>query len=82
MYYLIVCTCGQSLGDLAGAFRLLRHKRTQEAIIRAGRPIDPSVLSTVDDLQPSLGKDLDDLGLTSDCCRVRILTCVEFKELY
>lgn len=82
MYFLIVCTCGQSLGDLSDAFKLLRHKRTQEAILKAGRPINPSVLATVDDLQPQLGDDLTSLGLTSQCCRLRMLTCVEFKEVY
>lgn len=82
MYFLIVCTCGQSLGDLADAYKLLRHKRTQEAIISSGRPIDPSVLATVDDMQPAMGADLTALGLTAECCRLRMLSCVEFKEIY
>lgn len=82
MYFPIVCTCGQSLGDLADAFKMIRHLRTQEAIIKAGRYIDPSILGTVDDLQPALGKDLTALGLVSQCCRLRMLSCVEFKEVY
>lgn len=79
---MIVCTCGQSLGDLSDAYKLLRHKRIQEAILKAGRVIDPSVLATVDDLQPSMGADLTALGLSAECCRLRMMACVEFKEVY
>ena len=81
MLFPIRCRCGQSLGDLADAFKTLRFLRVQQAVIETGRYIDPSILGTVDSLSPALGRELDDLGLHSECCRMVIMTCVEFREM-
>jgi len=68
MFPYIQCySCGRNLGDLYSAFKILRAERMR------GNPSDNTV---------PLGDILTSLGIIKDCCRVRMLTQVEFKEYY
>jgi len=82
MLYPVQCTCGRAIGDLADAFKLLRYRKIQKIMDDTDRVINPHVLAMVDDLQPDLGDILDQLGLHIECCRTKMMTTVEFWELY
>ena len=81
MYPYIVCFgCGKSIGDYFDLYKEMRRQRYVEHF--GDYVFDPTVLATVD----SLGVDTSDifktLHLDSECCRARMMTQVEFKELY
>lgn len=82
MLYPILCRCGRSLGDLADAFKMMRYKHTQELIQKSDRNINPHILSMVDDLQPDLRDIFEQLHVKKSCCRMILMTSVEFWELY
>lgn len=80
MYPYIVCYCGRSIGDLFDVFKAMRNELYMTTF---GHTVfDPSMLAIMPDLQVELGEVLDNLHLHLDCCRARMLTQVEFKELY
>lgn len=80
MYPYIVCCCGRSIGDLFDVFSAMR---SELYLITFGQTkFDPALLPIMPDLKVELGEILDNLHLHHDCCRVRIMTQVEFKELY
>lgn len=81
MYPYVVCYCGRSLGDLYDLFCAMRLSKYAEIYPETGG-IDPSLLATAEDGRVELGDVLDALGLHLDCCRVRMITQVEYKELY
>lgn len=82
MLYPIQCTCGRAIGDLADAYKLLRRIKIQKIMNAKDRVVNPHVLAMVDDLHPDVGDILDSLGLYMECCRVKMMTTVEFWELY
>ncbi len=78
MYPYIVCFCSRSLGDLWDAYKEMRKLKNEEA----GGELDPLLLAITDSVEVDLSGVLDDLCLTMDCCRTRMTTLVEFKDLY
>ncbi len=44
--------------------------------------IDPAILSITDECQIDMSDIFDQLNITMMCCRVALLTQVEFKALY
>lgn len=80
MYPPVVCFCGRELGCLYELFHILRCIRYSEEF--GDEVIDPSILGLMGDLKIELGDILDDLGIHMECCRSRMLTWVEIKELY
>ena len=80
MYPYIVCYCGRSLGDLFDVFKAMRSELYTATFGHV--QFDPSMLAIIPDLQVELGEVLNSLHLHLDCCRARMLTQVEFKELY
>lgn len=79
MYPLILCYCGRDLGSIYDLFKALRAKKFAATI--GEENIDPTLLS-ITDVQVQLDDVLTLLHLHTTCCRVRILTQVEFKEYY
>jgi DNA-directed RNA polymerase subunit N (RpoN/RPB10) len=82
MLYPILCHCGRSLGDLADCYKYLRWRKIQELIQRSDRNIAPSVLNMVDDLSPEMDDIFKQLKLDMECCRMKMMTTVEFWDLY
>lgn len=80
MYPYIVCHCGRAIGNLYDLFLAVKRERLAEEF--GEEIIDPIMIAVVKDIQIELGDILDDLHLYNQCCRVRMLTQVEFKEVY
>ncbi len=83
MYPHIVCFCGKSLGDIYDAFKIMRRKKIQEALDddTIGE-IDPTLLAITDGLDIDMSDVFEQLGVYCGCCKVRLTTQTEFKELY
>ena len=82
MYPLILCYCGRCLSDIYDLYLELRNRRFATAYSALGMDIDPVQIAISGELDVSMEEDLDKLNLHLDCCRVHILTQVQFKELY
>lgn len=75
----IVCHCGNSLGDLVDAFKLLRYKKISAALRAAGKTtFATDMYATIEALDIHLADELDQLGLHMTCCRMTMLGSVEF----
>lgn len=82
MYPYVICFCGRPLGDLYDFFKAAREELMQQAHERLGEKIKPMFMRTADDIKIQLKEVLDALNLHTECCRIHILTQVEFDELY
>lgn len=82
MYPYILCYCGRSLGDLYDLFNVLRAAKYTEAYVEFGEDIDPAFLAISDLVQVDLTDVFDALHIHMECCKVRIQTQVEFKNVY
>lgn len=87
MYPFIVCFCGRSLGDLYDVFCLMRRAKYEQACKKADKnadntDIDPSSIPLTESLQVDLVDVFEQLNLHLDCCRIRIQSQVEFKNIY
>jgi DNA-directed RNA polymerase subunit N (RpoN/RPB10) len=80
MYPYIVCYCGRALGHLYDVFNTIRRERLAEEF--GEEALDPTMIAIIQDVQIELGDVLDQLHLHNECCRVRMITQVEFKEVY
>ena len=79
MLYPIVCSCGNSLGDLSDAYKLLRYKKITAALKAMGKTTPaPDMYATIEALNIHLDDELNQLGLHMTCCRMAMLTAVEF----
>lgn len=81
MYPYIRCFCGRSLGDLYSLYLILRH----EAYIKAlgeDNDMDPIILAITEGVNVNMEEILDQLMIFTDCCRGRMITQVQFKEVY
>ncbi len=81
MYPYILCNCGCSLGHLYDAFKAMKAARYQAAYEALGADIDPVFIPLCESLQVNMGEELDQLGLTLECCRIRMFTQVEMKTM-
>lgn len=78
MYCYILCFCGRSIGDLYDLFCAMRA-----AVYEANKQtVNPAKAPITDQVAVDISTVLDDLGLHMQCCRVRISTQVEMKEVY
>lgn len=82
MYPYIVCFCGRSLGDLHDIFKAMKNAKYAEVYGNLDYEIDPSVLAITESIQIDLSDIFEMLNLHMDCCKTRINTQVEFKDLY
>lgn len=83
MYPYIICyTCGKALGDICDAFKALRAAKYQEAYNDPNlADIDPMMLAITGDLTINLEDVFEMLCVDLQCCRTKLTTQVEFKEL-
>ena len=81
----IVCpTCRMSLGDLAPIYRLIRQKRMLKRYggEKGSAPVAPAVASQDATHRDNTMQDvLDALGI-HDCCRMRLVTPMDFRTYY
>ncbi len=83
MYPYIVCFCGCSLGDLYDAFKAMRIDAYKKALNDSRfEKIDPAMLAITENVDVDLSDVFAQLCITQGCCQVRLITQVEFKDLY
>jgi len=83
MYPYIVCfTCGRVIGDIYDAFLMMRAAKQAATQQAAGHDIDPDFLFISEDTLIDLSDVFDQLRITSMCCKIRLNTQVEFKNIY
>lgn len=83
MYPYIVCFCGCSLGDIYDAFKVMRAEKYRIALNDPNfDSINPAMLAITAHINVDLSDVFDQLCITLDCCKTRLTTQVEFKELY
>ena len=81
MFPHIICFCGRSLGDIYDIYKFMRAERHAIAY-KATAPLDPAILPIVESVQVKMGDVMDMLHIHVDCCRQRLLTAVEFNDIY
>ena len=79
MFPYILCYCGCALGHIYDVFLVIKRERLAEEF--GDSVFDPTMIAIVG-IHVDLGDILDDLQIHNDCCRVRIMQQVEFKEVY
>lgn len=82
MYPFVVCFCGRALGDIYDVFKIMRRAKYSAAYGDLEDDFDPSLIALNEAIQVDLTDVFDSLGIHMDCCRIRLNTQVEFKELY
>jgi DNA-directed RNA polymerase subunit N (RpoN/RPB10) len=68
------------LGPLYDLFIAIKRERLSHEFGDA--VVDPTMVAVVKSTEVEMGDVLDDLHLHNDCCRVRMMSQVEFKEVY
>lgn len=82
MYPRIVCECGRSLGDLYDAFKAMRLKQYIEVYKTLPTKLDPVKVAFSRDINMNMSGIFDALGLHLVCCRGKMTSQVEFKDIY
>ncbi len=82
MFPFIVCYCGRSIGDLYDAFSLMKAAAYKEFYELHGDNIDPERIPISESVHLELNSICEQLGLTNECCKIRMLCQVTFKEVY
>ena len=80
MYPYIVCFCGRSIGDIYDLFNKMREDRNKEVF--GDVELDPTATALSELLRADISDIFEALHLENDCCRARIMSQVEFKDLY
>lgn len=80
MYPYIVCFCGREIGHLFDLFTAMKEDLYISEF--GDMVIDPSIIPLTDTLQISLTPIFDALHIHLDCCKSRLMTGVQFKEIY
>ncbi len=78
MYPYIVCYCWRELGSLYDVFKILRNAAYAEVFEGFDESIDPVLISLSEEAQIDLRDVYEQLNVHLQCCRVRLLTEVEF----
>ncbi len=78
MYPYVVCFCGRTIGDLYDAFKELRKRK----YMNLDSEVDPKLYAITESVQIDLVDVFEQLNLHMDCCRTRMNTLVEFKDIY
>ncbi len=78
MYPFVLCFCGRSLADIYDLFVALRREKYAAAYA----DIDPYYLPISATVRVDLVDVFEQLNIHMDCCRTRLLTQVEFKNIY
>ena len=80
MYPYILCVCGRDIGSVYDLFKLMKAEEYAAAIKTLGLNVDPEMMS-VCNVDVKLDKVLKALNINLQCCRVKLLTQVEFKNM-
>lgn len=81
MYPPIVCVCGNSLGDVYDEYEARKVEEVLKFYDSLGVDyIDPTYMHLARD-GVMMGKVLDELHITTECCRSRLLTNVLISEM-
>jgi DNA-directed RNA polymerase subunit N (RpoN/RPB10) len=73
-------SCGLPIGDRADLFRTMREKRVRQILQKRGT-IAPQAAIDVG-LQVDCSDILDLLGVVEDCCRLHLVSAMEFSDVY
>jgi DNA-directed RNA polymerase subunit N (RpoN/RPB10) len=82
MYPYIVCTCGRSIGDIYDLFKILKLEKYNQEFVENELDIDPNLFAISEHIQVELDDIFEILCIKTDCCRAKLMSQVEFKELY
>jgi len=82
MYPYIRCFCGRSLGHLFRRYKKAREIAYRRTFEKEGIEISPDKLQVADSVRVEVGYLLNALHLYTDCCRARLLTQVEYTDVY
>lgn len=82
MYPYIVCYCGRSIGQIYDLFKALRREKYVEFFQKNNLNINPDKIPFSDDIDIKLRDVFDELNIHNQCCKARLMSCVEYKELY
>lgn len=82
MYPYIVCFCGRSLGDIYDLFKAMKLVKYNAEYAKNDLDVDPSLLAISEQVEVDLSDVFEALCIHTDCCRVRLMSQVEFKDLY
>ncbi len=79
--YILCPECGEDLGALSIAFQALQAQHNKQCLNK-NTQIDPSCVELKPEIIKELDYILDMLGLTNECCRMRLLCFVDFDNIY
>lgn len=86
MHCPVLCTCGKSLAAYYNAFRRIRAEEMKKIVqnhsAKNATDIKSDMIAVSDDLNPMLGKYLDDMNITRECCRQIMISSVDFKDKF
>lgn len=80
MWPLIVCRCGMPIADLSIIYEKMSKKIVTEYV--AAKGIDESMLSIDPDSTLTYGAILDKLFIINECCRVSMMSNMNFSSYY
>lgn len=79
MHISVLChSCGSPIGDVAHEYLAMLKERvaefqTKTGILATKMPDDPSIQIDVEDI-------LDKLWVDADCCRMHLITTIDFRD--
>ncbi len=81
MYPYILCYCGRELGSLYDLFKIMRNAEYEKVFEGYDESINPAIICLSEESQINLEHVYRQLNIHLHCCRIRLLTEVEFKLL-
>jgi DNA-directed RNA polymerase subunit N (RpoN/RPB10) len=82
MYPYIICYCGRSLGDIYDLFKALRREKYVEFFKKEGLNINPDKIPFAENVDIRMRDVFEQLNIDMPCCKTRLMSTVEYKELY
>lgn len=86
MFPYVVCpSCGWCIGQISPLFDAMRKDRYAAALKEKGIDVDTAnheMIQSNEGVSVELGDILDKLGVRMECCRVKLLTQVQFYSIY
>ena len=82
MYPYIRCYCGRPSGDIYELFKALRSAAYNKYFADLGIEVSADRIAISEDIKVSLTDIFDQLNIHATCCKLRLLTQVEYIEYY
>lgn len=73
-------TCGSSIGDIAPFFQILKSRKIEAALTE--RDTNPNMAIVDAGLQVECKDILESLGVKYDCCRMHLISTMQFNDYY